>query len=91
MSRTVACCCASSAVVAATSFPASARRAGASARRSQQLARRAYIAGVLPNTPQQLSNWIVEPQAFQPGTAMPDMGVSPAHARDMVAYLLTLQ
>lgn len=56
-----------------------------------QLGRRAYIAGVLPNTPQQLSNWIVDPQAFQPGTAMPDMGVSPAHARDIVAYLLTLQ
>jgi cytochrome c2 len=55
-----------------------------------RLARRVYLAGVLPNTPQQLSNWIREPQAIRPGTAMPDMQVSAAHARDMVAYLYTL-
>jgi cytochrome c2 len=55
-----------------------------------RLARRSYLAGMLPNTPAQLSHWIREPQAIRPGTAMPDMQVSVAHARDMVAYLYTL-
>jgi cytochrome c2 len=56
-----------------------------------RIASRVYLAGVLPNSPQQLSNWIRAPQAIRPGTAMPDMQVSAAQARDMVAYLYTLK
>jgi cytochrome c2 len=56
-----------------------------------RLARRVYLAGVLPNTPQALSDWIRDPQAHSPGTAMPDMQVSAGHARDMVAHLITLR
>lgn len=52
---------------------------------------RVYVAGVLPNTPDNLVRWIVEPQAVEPGTAMPDMQVSETQARDMAAYLLTLE
>lgn len=49
---------------------------------------RSYIAGRLPNQPALLAQWIAQPQAMIPGTAMPSMGVTPADARDMAAYLL---
>jgi cytochrome c2 len=55
------------------------------------VARRVYLAGVLPNTPANMAAFIRRPQAFAPKTAMPDMGVTEAHARDMVAYLATLE
>lgn len=55
------------------------------------LARRVYLAGLLPNTPQALALWIQQPQALSPGTAMPDMQVAPAQARDMAAYLYSLR
>jgi cytochrome c2 len=55
------------------------------------IAERVYLAGVLPNTPQNMAAFIRAPQAVDPRTAMPDMGVTPAHARDMVAYLYTLK
>lgn len=53
--------------------------------------RRSYIAGRIPNNPDSLARWIVAPSALVPDTAMPSMGVSPAEARDMAAYLGTLQ
>jgi cytochrome c1 len=56
-----------------------------------RMGRRVYVAGVLPNTPDNLARWIRDPQAIQPRTAMPDMQVSAAQARDMVAYLYTLR
>jgi cytochrome c len=55
------------------------------------LARRAYVGGMLPNTPQNLARWIESPQSIDPLTRMPDMQVPPGHARDMVAYLYTLR
>lgn len=51
---------------------------------------RKYIAGNLYNTPPNLIAWIMNPQAIEPGTAMPNMGVRPKEARDMAAYLYTL-
>jgi mono/diheme cytochrome c family protein len=53
-------------------------------------ARRTTIAGRLANNEDNLVRWIRGPQAVKPGTAMPDMGVSEAHARQMAAYLATL-
>ena len=53
--------------------------------------RRSYIAGRLPNRPEVLAQWIAAPQALVPGTAMPSMGVSPADAQAMAAYLFSLQ
>ena len=53
--------------------------------------RRSYIAGGIPNTPSNLTRWLDNPQAVKPGTAMPDLGVSPEEARHMAAYLLTLR
>lgn len=48
------------------------------------------IAGALPNTPENLIFWIQNPQAVEPGTIMPDMGVDERDARDIAAYLYTL-
>ncbi|RST48538.1 c-type cytochrome [Variovorax sp. DXTD-1] len=53
--------------------------------------RRSYIAGHVPNGPDHLVRWIVAPAALVPGTLMPAMGVSPDDARDMAAYLLSLE
>lgn len=52
---------------------------------------RSYIAGRLANQPALLAQWIASPRSLVPGTAMPSMGVTPADARDMAAYLLAQQ
>lgn len=54
-------------------------------------ASRHYIAGKLPNEPDHLVQWIRFPQAIEPGTAMPNMGVTEQDAQDIAAYLYTLQ
>lgn len=51
---------------------------------------RKYIAGLLPNTPDNLALWIAHPQRIVPGNAMPDMGLSNIQARDIAAYLESL-
>jgi cytochrome c1 len=56
-----------------------------------QWADRHYIAGKLPNEPQFLIQWIRYPQAIEPGTAMPNLGVTEQDARDIGAYLYTLR
>ncbi len=53
--------------------------------------RRTMIAGELPNSPENLMAWIKNPVAIEPGTAMPDLGVTDSQARDMAAYLYTLR
>ncbi len=55
------------------------------------LASRIYIAGSLVNTPENLFLWVRKPQEINPGTAMPDLGVSERQAHDIAAYLYTLQ
>lgn len=55
-----------------------------------RIARRIYLAGRVPNHPDDMAQWIRAPQRFDPRTQMPDLQVSEAHARDMVAYLYTL-
>lgn len=54
-------------------------------------ARRGFIAGLLPNTPDNLTRWIEDPQGVKPGVDMPNMGVSDSDARDIAAYLYTLK
>lgn len=51
------------------------------------LAQRSYLAGVLPNTPENLERWVMHPQKFQPGVAMPEMSVSSEDARRIAAFL----
>jgi cytochrome c2 len=55
------------------------------------MARRTIIAGVLPNTPDNMARWIRDPQGVVPGNAMPGVGLSEAQARDIAAYLATLR
>jgi mono/diheme cytochrome c family protein len=54
------------------------------------LARRSVIAGRLPNTHEQLVQWIQQPQRLRPGSAMPDLGVTREHAAAMADVLMTL-
>ena len=53
-------------------------------------AHRGYIAGELPNNGDNLIRWIMDPRGVEPGTAMPDLGIGEADARDIAAYLFTL-
>jgi cytochrome c len=53
--------------------------------------RRIYIAGLLPNTPENLVAWIYDPWRIHPESAMPRVGASEAEARHMAAYLFTLR
>jgi cytochrome c2 len=55
------------------------------------VADRMFIGGVLTNTPSNLMRWIENPQAVDPRTAMPNLGVPAAEARDIAAYLYTLR
>jgi cytochrome c len=56
-----------------------------------EIADRMYLAGQLPNTPENMKRWIREPQSVEAGTAMPNMNVSADDARHMAAYLYTLR
>jgi cytochrome c1 len=53
--------------------------------------RRVYLAGMLPNTPPNMTLWIRSPRQVDPLTTMPDLQVPEPHARDMTAYLHTLR
>jgi len=55
------------------------------------VASRAYVAGVTPNTPENLMRWIRNPQAVDDKSAMPNLDVSERDARDIAAYLYTLK
>jgi cytochrome c len=57
----------------------------------EHFGRRSYIAGAIPNLPDPLTQWLVNPPAMKPGTTMPNLGVSPAEARHMAAYLYELR
>jgi len=55
------------------------------------MGRRTYIAGEVPNTPDNLVKWLMDPKSIESGTAMPKLGLSEDQARDISAYLYTLQ
>ncbi|MGH9521561.1 MAG: c-type cytochrome [Terriglobales bacterium] len=52
---------------------------------------RTYIGGELPNTPDNLVRWIISPKSIEPGTAMPELGLTEQEARDAAAYLYTIR
>ena len=54
-------------------------------------AERSFIAGQLANTEENLARWIRDPQAVEPGTAMPDLDVSPEDAQNIAAYITTIK
>ncbi len=53
--------------------------------------KRAFIAGQLANSEPNLVRWIRDPQSVEPGTAMPNLGVTKEDAENIAAYLSTLQ
>jgi len=53
-------------------------------------ATRSFIAGEIPNTPQNLVEWIHDPHNVEKHAAMPPLGLSKKEARDVAAYLFTL-
>ena len=57
----------------------------------EQVASRMYVAGVLPNTPDNMIRWIQHPRDVDPLTAMPNLGVTDQDARDIAGYLYTLK
>jgi cytochrome c2 len=52
---------------------------------------RAYIGGVLVNSPTNLVTWLRNPPAVDSATAMPATGLDEREARDVAAYLYTLR
>ena len=53
----------------------------------EDLRQRSYLAGSLPNNPRNLQLWIMHPQQYRPGVAMPEMGLSARDAASIAAYL----
>lgn len=53
-------------------------------------ARREFIAGLIPNSADNLVLWILDPQSISPQTAMPNVSASPEEARHIAAFLATL-
>jgi mono/diheme cytochrome c family protein len=56
----------------------------------EDFASRTLIAGTFPNVPRFLVPWLIDPPDLKPATAMPNLGVSGSHARDIASYLYTL-
>jgi cytochrome c2 len=57
----------------------------------EHIASRQIIAMKLPNTQPNMTAYIQNPQMTDPQNAMPNLGVKPDEARDIVAYLYTLK
>ncbi|HLH02559.1 MAG TPA: c-type cytochrome [Bryobacteraceae bacterium] len=55
------------------------------------IASRFYVAGVMPNTPENMIRWIEHPKEVDEKTLMPDLGVTPEDATDIAGYLYTLK
>jgi hypothetical protein len=55
------------------------------------MASRAYIAGRLTNTPQNLMGFVKHPHGVEGRIAMPEMGIPDRDVRDIAAYLYTLK
>lgn len=55
------------------------------------MGRRVFVAGLLRNTEQNLAAWVLDPQRFVPGNAMPSTDLTPEEAMDVAAYLETIR
>ena len=52
---------------------------------------RFYLAGRLPNTPENMIRWIRFPREVDPETLMPNMDVTEVDGRDLAAFLYSLR
>jgi cytochrome c1 len=57
----------------------------------ERLAVRGYVGGVLPNNPDNLVRWLLDPPGVDPQTAMPNLRLNEKDARDIAGYLYTLR
>jgi cytochrome c oxidase subunit 2 len=55
------------------------------------MSRQTLASGMVPNTPENLRQWIEDPQKTKPGCLMPAFGLSNRQCDDIVRYLLTLR
>jgi cytochrome c oxidase subunit 2 len=53
--------------------------------------RRTIASGTLPNKPEFLAGWILDPQGIKPGVKMPATRLQPSELQALVAYLGTLK
>jgi len=57
----------------------------------EHIGRLSYIAGGIPNQPENMVRWLRVPHALKPGTEMPPMGLTEQEACHMAAFLYTLR
>ena len=57
----------------------------------EKFSERSFIAGQLANTEENLARWIRNSQEVEPGTAMPNLGVSQEDAENIAAYITTIK
>ncbi len=55
------------------------------------MGRLSYIAGSIPNQPDNMVRFLQNPPAVKPGTLMPALGISEQEARHMAAFMYTLK
>jgi cytochrome c1 len=72
-------------------IPGVAGATGTVAAPLSRFAQRTFVAGVIPNTQENLAMWIENPQNVDPKTAMPNLGLSPVESLEIAAYLESLQ
>jgi cytochrome c oxidase subunit II len=48
-------------------------------------------AGIMPNTPDNLTRWLKNPQAVKPGSLMPNLQLNDAEIAALAAYLHSLK
>jgi cytochrome c1 len=42
---------------------------------------------MIPNSPDNLTRWLMDPPSLKPGTAMPRVGLTEQQAQDITAFL----
>ena len=57
----------------------------------EYMGRLSYIAGSIPNQPDNMIRFLQNPPAVKPGILMPALGISEDEARDMAAFMYTLR
>jgi len=55
------------------------------------MSRQTLASGAVPNTPEQLRKWVIDPQRIKEGCLMPAFGLSGEQVEHLVNYLMTLK
>ena len=55
------------------------------------MSRRTLAAGTIPNTRDELANWIIDPQEFKPGNKMPALNIDGPELDALLVYLRSLK